>query len=686
MALCDGRLERFIRDAHWNELNALPPVRRAVRKFALSLEHLTLEVRQDDEIAGWFRFDGEDCPRRPFDDEAIDEKTRAVMDAPERFGSRANVDRGHTLVDYGEILRVGLRGCEEKLDHALMETPRDEHLLAMKASLEAVRAFTRRMADSLAEKMTAASAGDRPRLVRMRDMLLRVPYEPARTFYEAVQSVWIIHFLLPLSDNAWYSISLGRFDRYMLPYYEEALRSGVDEAEIRRVLHHFWLLLNAYADGACLLNVGPDYNALSRLLIACQKDFALPAPILGARVSDETTQSDWDALVDERLFAMGQPTFYGEASCVRALIEKGVPEKEARGFSNNSCMGIGLPGREFNSMWGLVFMVSAAVETALNEGRLLSGEMLVSGIGAAYSLEEAFGNVERCAAQLIGIGLEAYEARAEYSERVEPNPFISLLTKSCIDRRCDRISGADYHNVTVECMGLADAADALCAVDRLVFQSGRFTLSQLSEAVRADFEGYEALRRALLACPKFGRDEAAAPYAVRLAGILQRLIRAHDHGNRRYSPSLHTLDANVGYGACGGAGYDGRLSGAPFAKNAGISNAARSADPTAMALASSALPQYAFYGGQPLDVSFSPDTVRMHAQEIEALIRVYLERGGLQFQVNALSGATLRAAVAHPEKYSGLVVRIGGFSTYFRNLSPASQRELIERVEREGNA
>ena len=85
-------------------------------------------------------------------------------------------------------------------------------------------------------------------------------------------------------------------------------------------------------------------------------------------------------------------------------------------------------------------------------------------------------------------------------------------------------------------------------------------------------------------------------------------------------------------------------------------------------------------------MSFSPDTVRMHAQEIEALIRVYLERGGLQFQVNALSGATLRAAVAHPEKYSGLVVRIGGFSTYFRNLSPASQRELIERVEREGNA
>ena len=219
-----------------------------------------------------------------------------------------------------------------------------------------------------------------------------------------------------------------------------------------------------------------------------------------------------------------------------------------------------------------------------------------------------------------------------------------------------------------------------------MFRSGRYTLSQLSEAVRANFEGYGALRRALLACPKLGRDEAAAPYAVHLAGLLQRLIRAHDHGNRRYSPSLHTLDANVGYGALWGAGYDGRSSGAPFAKNAGISNAARSADPTAMALASSALPQYAFYGGQPLDVSFSPDTVRTHAREIEALIQVYFERGGLQFQVNALSASTLRAAMACPEEHSDLVVRIGGFSTYFRNLSPASQRELIERVAQEGNA
>ena len=686
MALCDTRIESYVRNVYWDHLNALPPISRANEKFSLSLSLITLDVHPDDEIAGWFRFDGEDHPYRAFDDEQLDESKRAVMNAPGVFGSRTSVDRGHTLVDYGEILRIGLNGYEAKIDRVLTETPGDESLLSMKTCLQTVRAFMQRMADSVQAKVAAADEGDCPRLMRLEDMLRHVPFESARTFREAVQSVWIIHFLLPLSDNAWYSISLGRFDRYMLPYYEEALRSGVDESEIRRILRTFYQLLNAYADGACLLNVGPAYNALSHLLIACQKDFALPAPILGARVSEETTQSDWDALIDEKLFSMGQPTFYGEASCVRALLEKGVPESEARDFSNNSCMGISLAGREFDSMWGFVFIVSAAIEAALNNGHLLSGECIVPGIGTVSTMAQVWDNVRRCADHLINIGLRSYEARADFSEDLTPNPFISLLTKSCIERRCDRISGADYHNVTVECMGLVDAADALCAVDQLVFVKGAYTLPQLSEAVRADFRGYETLHRALLSCPKFGRDEAAVPYALRLADILQELIRAHDHGNRHYSPSLHTLDANVGDGAHWGAGYDGRRAGTPFAKNAGISNASRTADPTAMVLASSALPQCLFYGGGPLDVSFSVDTVRSHAREIQSLIEVYFERGGLQFQVNALSASVLRAAADHPEASPNLVVRIGGYSTFFRNLSGASKQELIERATREGNA
>lgn len=691
MGLCDYRAERVVRAAHWDELNALPPQQRAAEKLRLALERVSLEVRDSDEIAGWFVFNGEDCPFCPFDDEAFSDEERALVEQTSAFGSRTSVDKGHTLVDYGEILSIGLRGYEARIDQALSKAPGHGYLSAMKGCIEAVKAFMKRMADALDARIDALNPSNPSdqesvrRLQVLRNMLRRVPYEPAETFREAVQAVWVIHFLIPLAENSWASISLGRFDRYMQPFYEKALASGESDASVKAVLHNFYELLNNYADGACLLNVGPDYTPFSRLLIDCQKEFAMPAPILGARVDENTGEDVWDALIDPALFSMGQPTFYGEGSCLRALAEKGVPRDEAALFSNNSCMGIALPGREFDSMWGYVLIVPAAVEAALCEGRLISGREVVSGLGAACSIDQAFDNFERCLKHFLNVGVRSYELRAQHSEKTDPDPFVSLLTKSCIDKRCDRISGADYHNVTVECMGMINAADALCAVDELVFKSGRYALNELVQALRDDFKGHEALWRELLACPKFGRDVQAEAYAVRVADILQRLIRSYDHDTLHYSPSLHTIDTNVGYGAHWGAGFDGRRAGTPFAKNAGPSNEARAANPTAMVLASSALPQSAFYGGQPLDVNFQLSAVSAHRREIEALIKVYLGRGALQLQVNALSPSLLREAADNPNAHPNLVVRIGGYSAYFRNLARATQLEFVERIEKESS-
>lgn len=163
------------------------------------------------------------------------------------------------------------------------------------------------------------------------------------------------------------------------------------------------------------------------------------------------------------------------------------------------------------------------------------------------------------------------------------------------------------------------------------------------------------------------------------------MFRKHDKGNRYFVPSLHTLDSNTADGKTWGAGYDGRGAGEPFAKNGGPSNYARKTDPTSLVLSASKLPQQKFYGGQPIDVSFDHQSVKGHKEAIAALIRTYLQRGGLQFQVNALSSELLRAAMKEPENYSDLIVRIGGYSTYFNMLSQSSKEEFVERFEREGN-
>lgn len=683
---CDWTIERYVRKNYYDDLNALNPIERFTKKFKIEIEELKLDIKDDDKIVGWFYFDKKCEEKVIFTDEIQDKETENIINAPLAFKSRTSVDRGHTLMDYECVLKNGLVFYENKIDEEIKKYPQNEYLLSMKASLETVCRLIKRACDMIDEKMTDCSKNEKPHLTELKNMIQKVPYYPAESFREAVQSVWMIHFLTPLSDDAWYSISLGKFDEYMYPFYKKSLKDGMTRDEAKSILHNLYKLLNSYSDGACLLNVGAEYNEFSKLIIECQKEFAMPAPILGARVDENTSEEIWNLLIDEKLFSMGQPTFYGEKSCLNALVEKGLSEDEARRFSNNSCMGISIQGEEFDSMWGCVLSVSAVLETAVNCGRMLQSEKtLVPGIATPKSIEELFENFKTCAEYMLKICVKSYEQKAKISEKTLPNPFVSLLTPGCIEKHCDRISGAKYHTVTFECMGMVNAGDGICAIDKLVFKDKKYSIDEINTAVKNNFVGYENVRNDILKCSKFGENSDADEYSVKVAQILQKLIRGFDHDNLYYSPSLHTIDLNVGYGAEYGAGYDGRCAGEPFAKNAGASNRARKADPTSMILSSSALPQHQFFGGQPIDVNFSADAVSNHKKEIRALIEVYLKRGGLQFQVNSVSSKILRKAMENPEKYPNLVVRIGGYSLYFNNISKEAQREFIERFEKEGN-
>ncbi len=684
MTLCSYSIEAYVRDEFFDRLNALPPAERAAEKLRLEIGALDFELRETDEFLGRFRFQDRGREFKRFSDEIPDGKTREIIDKPQEFGSNTNVDKAHTLVDYGFILDNGLARYERDILAGLESEPDNEYLNAMKKSLDSVRLLLRRADGFLDAELKSAEDFRKAKLAEIKRIVNKVPFEPAEDFREAVQSVWIIHFLLPLAENAWYSISLGRFDQYMYPYYKASLERGMSKAEAKGILRNFYELLNSCADGACLMNVGTPYNELSELLIECQKEFALPSPILGARVSAETPERIWNALIDEKLFSMGQPTFYGEDACVNALAEKGLPREKAARFSNNSCMGIGIAGEEFNSMWGIVFNTSSALEAAVNRGKLLQKDFTVPEIGAVNSIEELYKSFEKAAEYLLSVCEKSYRSRAGLSEKSDPDPFVSLLTKNCIEKRCDRISGAVYHNITVECMGMINAADGICAIDKLVFKNKKYTLNELCQAVKMNFNGYEELRQDILSCPKYGRNSEADDYAVKLAETMQRIIRSFDRGNYIFSPSLHTLDANVAYGGGWGAGFDGRYAGTPFAKNAGCSNCVRKSDPTDLVLSAAKLPQHKFFGGQPIDVNFGTDAVKNHKAEIAALIKVYLSGGGLQFQVNSLSSRLLRDAVDRPEKYPNLVVRIGGYSILFNSISRESKEEFIERAAREG--
>ncbi|MBO5938495.1 MAG: DUF3029 family protein [Clostridia bacterium] len=686
---CDGNIERFIRNEYYDLLAPLSPTERFAKKFDLMLSLLRPELRENDEFFGWLIFDEKCEIDRLFPDEELPEALQKAEEKMLSFGTRSKVDRGHTLINYEKILKFGLSHYEKEIERELAITPNDPMLLAMQSTLSSVRSLIQRTLSFLDEQIALTEPQEKPKkLQTIKHSLATVPFSPARDFRDALQSIWIIHFLTPLAENAWYSISLGRFDQYVYPYYQASLANGMTRAEAKKMLRQFYELLNSYADGACLLNIGgEEYNELSELIVECQKEFSLPGPILAARITEHTPDRIWEMLVDEKLFSMGQPTFYGEDACVRALMEKGVPEDKAKQFANSSCMGIGLAGEEFDSMWGCVFSVSAALETALNGGAFVTRELpwRIPNIREKITtLDELYEAFEASATYLLDFALPTYLSLAKHSEETTPDCFVSLLTENCIKERRDRISGAPYHNVTVECMGMVNVSDGICAMDQLVFREKKYTLSEIHSALKNNFDGSEDLRQELLACPKFGQDSVADEYAIRVAEILQKIIRRHSEGRVHFCPSLHTLKSNIRYGSEWGAGYDGRSAGTPLAKNGGSSNFARSVRPTSLVLSASKLPQHKFFGGQPIDVSFSADTVREHKKELAALISTYLQRGGLQFQVNAASSKTLRAAYENPEQYSHLIVRVGGFSLYFNTLPDNAKLEFIERFEKEG--
>ncbi len=667
--------DEFIVNKHYDYLQSLTPIKRDVETLRFKLEEIPLHILENDYIFGWFGFTEKINTDnfKSITKYTFDSKEKEIIDFPQTINSGVTIDKSHTCANYENIINKGLVSYEKSIEEELSKAPDDEYLLNMLQTIKNIKRFGERLSQFTEQRLTNAVGDEKERLIKIRDAVSKVPYYPAESFLEALQSIWIIHFLIPLAENAWYSISLGNFDKYMYPYYLKEGKKCTSKDEIKNMLHNFFKLLNGYADGACAVNLSDTYNEFSRLLIECYKSFNLPGPIMSARISKSTPDEVFDYLIDERLFSMGQPTFYSDENCKKALTEKGITSEEILKFANSSCMGISIPGKEFNSMWGCVFNTCAALEQALNS------EDKITDINDVYTI---FSNNVK---NLLDRCISAYYIKASKTAEYDPDVFLSIITDDCISQHKDRVYGAKYHNITVECFGMVNASDGICAIDNLVFKNKKYSIKQVNAAVKNNFVGYENIQRDILNCPKYGTDSIADEYAVRVSNIMADIIKSYDNKNFYFLPSLHTLDGNVMYGKTWGASYDGRLSGGPFAKNAGPCNEVRTNVPTALILSAAKLPQYKFYGGQPIDIKFDPKLIKNNKDAIKAAIKTYFQNGGLQLQVNALSSEILQDAIDDPQLHNDLIVRIGGYSNYFNKFSEETKQEFVERFRREEN-
>ncbi|WP_072375058.1 glycyl radical protein [Thermophilibacter mediterraneus] len=649
------------------------------------------------------------------------------------FGMEGKLNAGdaHLAVNYARVLKDGLAGYEERvreLKGALDLTDPDaiDKYVFYKAVLvviAAVRRFALRYA-ALARE-TAASEADPARaaeLLQIAETCERVPYEPARSFREAVQSVWFIQLILQIESNG-HSLSYGRFDQYMFPYYEADVASGAiteDEAlelltclwiktlsinKVRSQAHTFSSAGSPMYQNVTIGGQTPDkhdaVNALSFLVLRSVAQTRLTQPNLTVRYHANLNKEFYDECIEVVKLGFGMPAFNNDEVIIPSFINWGVAEEDAYNYSAIGCVETAVPGKWGYRCTGMSYVnFPRMLLVAMNDGvDVTSGKRFAKGYGNfrdMKSYDELMDAWDKTVREVTRASVIVENAIDKASERDVPDILCSALTDDCIGRgKTIKEGGAVYDFISGLQVGIANMADSLAAIKKLVFDEGRITPAELADALESDFAGEEGERiRQMLVndAPKYGNDDDSVDqlvvdaYDSYIDEIAKYPNTRHGRGpvgGIRYA-GTSSISANVGQGMGTMATPDGRHAHDPLAEGCSPAHNADTHGPTAVFKSVSKLPTEKITGGVLLNQKVTPATLasERNKQKLEMLISTFFDRlHGYHVQYNVVDRATLIDAQEHPERHKDLIVRVAGYSAFFNVLSRATQDDIIARTE-----
>jgi formate C-acetyltransferase len=611
---------------------------------------------------------------------------RAVL---ETIGGRTFLTHAdHAAPDYAHLVAVGLPGLLRQARSALgtVEADRRPFLESVIVSVEGVQRHLLRWA--------SATSGGRG---SCRDEALSALAErPPETFHEALQLVFLMHTAYRLDDR--YAMALGRLDQYLYPFYARDLAEGVLDREGAALLldHLFAKLADRYdIQNVCvggLTRDGADAtNALSFLCVESVARIARPGGNLTARIHRETPSAFVRACADCMRGGSGFPAVYNDEIEVPALVAQGIALEDARDYCFVGCIEAYVPGKQApwaDSRFNLLRCVDLALRggvsglTGERTGRPTPEPVDWPSLRAAYD-DQVRAGVAAHAAWVCGIEREA-DLRADELT----SPLLSALTADCVARGLDvNAGGARYPgNHGIAGMGIGSTADALAAVKRFVFDTGQFTLGELTQMLDRDFVGFERERLRLLhEAPKYGNDDGEVDgIASEAAEAFCRSVLEHrtPSGGRFWGLMAANIQ-NVAAGLEVGATPDGRRSREPVSDAASPAFGRDVHGPTAVIRSIARLDYGLAPGGNVVNMKLHPGAVSGEAglAALTSLIRTCFDLGGVQLQFNTVGRETLLDAMEHPERHADLVVRVSGFSAYFTRLDRAVQEDVLARTE-----
>ena len=676
---------------------------------------------------------------------------------------------GHVCVDYGKVLKNGYRGIIAEAELALSKldvadsdyASRSNFLYAVIESCEAVIGYARRYGALAKELAQKESNPERKReLEQISKNCVRVPEFGATSFYEACQSFWFIQLLLQVESSG-HSISPGRFDQYMYPYYKKDIENGkITRERAQELLDCIWVKFNdinkvrdrASADGFAgygmfqnLIVGGQDIhgmdatNDLSYMCIEAAMHVPLPQPSISIRVWNGSPEDLLIKAAALTRLGTGLPAYYNDEIIIPSIMARGLTLEDARDYCIIGCVEPQKAGKTDGWHDAAFFNMCRPMELVFSngydKGKRIGPE--TGDVASMKSFEELYNAYKTQQSYMIKLLVNANNAIDMAHATRCPLPFQSCMVEDCIGRGKSLQEGGAIYNFTgPQGFGIANNTDGLIAIKKLVFDEGRFTLSELREAMRANYgygvqgeaaekltteiatelvrqgisvsesairtiydevtnqtslgEGQRARYREIKRlideeAPKYGNDIYDVDMFARdVANTYTKEVEKYKNPRGGiFQAGLYPVSANVPLGASTGATPDGRLAYTPLADGIGPASGRDKKGPTATANSVAKLEQSVASNGTLLNQKFHPSALAGMSglSKFVALIRSYFDQKGMHVQFNVVTKETLLDAQKNPEKYKTLVVRVAGYSALFTTLSRSLQDDIINRTE-----
>lgn len=662
----------------------------------------------------------------------LPEEVRVFMETGV-FGMEGKLNAGdaHLAVNYERILKDGLRGYEKRVKEykATLDLTDPESIdkycfyNAVLIVLEAVRNFANRysvLAKDLAEK--ELNQERKIELLEISRICSKVPYEPAETFQEAVQSVWFIQLILQIESNG-HSLSYGRFDQYMYPYYDRDIKNGtIKESEALELLTCLWiktLTINKVRSQAHTLSSAgsPMYqnvtiagqtidkkdavNDLSFLVLKSVAQTRLTQPNLTVRYHKNINKHFLDECVEVMRLGFGMPALNNDEIIIPSFMDWQVKEEDAYNYSAIGCVETAVPGKWGYRCTGMSYInFPRMLLCTMNNGvDLTSNKRFTKGYGyftEMESYEELLKAWDKTIREITRYSVIVENVIDKASERDVPDILCSALTDDCIARgKTIKEGGAVYDFISGLQVGIANMADCLAAIKKLVYEEKKITRQELWNAILDDFsspENKKIQEMLIREAPKYGNDddyvdqlivEAYDSYIEEIEKYPNTRYNRGPIGGIRYA-GTSSISANVGQGMSTMATPDGRNAFEPLAEGCSPAHNSDKNGPTAVFKSVSKLRTNKITGGVLLNQKMTPQmlSTEENRQKLELLIKTFFNRlHGYHVQYNIVSKVTLIDAQKHPEKHKDLIVRVAGYSAFFNVLSKKTQDDIIGRTE-----